>query len=271
MTRLYGVIGDPIAHSLSPFIHSQWITEFNLDAEYKAHRVEADDLKSALAEFERCGFGGLNVTLPHKLGALAASHSQGDGATRIGAANTLIWRDNGWHAENTDAPGFLKTLEDSNENVAGKTVGVIGAGGAAKAIVEALSSVGAHTQIYNRTYARAADLAGSFANAKAVDISLDDISQHTYEIDILVNTASFGHAGKMLDLGPGKDRLFYDISYGAAAADGLDAATQNGWHTQDGLGMLVAQAAFSFQHWFDIMPETQPMLKTCRAHLESTA
>lgn len=269
MTRPYGVIGDPIAHSLSPLIHSQWIAEFNLDAEYKAHRVEAGDLKSALAEFERQSFGGLNVTLPHKIGALTVSQTQSDAVKRIGAANTLIWQEKGWHAENTDAPGFLKTLEDSNENVDGKTVGVIGAGGAAKAIVEALSSAGAHTQIYNRTYTRAADLAESYENTKAVEISLDDISQHTDEIDLFVNTASFGHAGKTLNLGPGKDRLFYDISYGAAAAAGLHAAGQIGWRTQDGLGMLVTQAAFSFQHWFDIMPETQGMLKICRAHLES--
>lgn len=267
----YGVIGDPIAHSLSPFIHTKWLKEYNIDTEYKAHRVSADDLDSALAEFERRGFGGLNVTLPHKLGVLAASHTQSEAAKRIGAANTLIWKEKGWHAENTDAPGFLKTLEDTHESIAGKTVGVIGAGGAAKAIVEALSSAGAATRIYNRTYSRAKALADSFVNTTAIDASLDNISQYTDEVDLLVNTASYGYEGKTLDLGLGKDRLFYDISYGNAAAAGLHAAAETGWRTLDGLGMLVAQAAFSFQHWFDIMPETQTMLKTCRAHLESDA
>ena len=134
MTALYGVVGDPVSHSLSPVIHNAWMRDHQLDATYEAFLVPAGELADGLSTLERRGAKGLNITLPHKEAALAHADTQSDIARRIGAANTLVrTKDGGWHAENTDAPGFAETLGAAHIDVAGQNVCVLGAGGAARA------------------------------------------------------------------------------------------------------------------------------------------
>ena len=268
MTALYGVIGDPIAHSLSPLIHGGWIRDHHLDAVYLPMKVPAGELGETLKSLERRNAAGVNITLPHKLDALAIAEEASDAARTIGAANTLSrTKDGGWYADNTDAPGFLADLQDQGiSSVGGKTVFVLGAGGAARAIVYALVAEHARVFICNRTEVKARALAvelGAEAGA-----SLEKGFSQIESAEFVVNTTSLGHTGGTLNLPDGGGRLFHDISYGKAARGMLKAAAERGWKTADGLGMLVHQAAESFQIWTNILPSTSKALTRARTALE---
>ncbi|KCZ91773.1 shikimate dehydrogenase [Hyphomonas johnsonii] len=270
MTRLYGVIGDPIAHSLSPLIHNAWLREHGIDADYRAMQVPAGQLPDALETLTRQGSRGVNITLPHKQVALQLAESSGSLVMRIGAANTLIRTDSGgWHAENTDAPGFVHALESAGIQVAGKRVFLLGAGGSAHAVAVALTDLRAALTICNRTLAHAESLATRLditPDIRTLEAGLADLST----ADIVVNTLSLGYEGGGLDLPPGRGRTFYDINYGRAAAATRERAVAQDWKTLDGLGMLVAQAAFSFEHWFGILPDMAAAEQRCRAVVEAT-
>jgi shikimate dehydrogenase len=271
MTQLYGVIGDPIAHSLSPLIHNAWLREHGIDASYVAMLVPDGELEDALATLTRQGARGLNITLPHKQTALALANEQGDLAKRIGAANTLVRTEaGGWRAENTDAPGFIHTLDAAGLNLAGKNVFLLGAGGSARALAVVLTDLQANLTICNRTIARAEAIADSLP-AKPTACTLDVGLERLATAELVVNTLSIGHTGKVLALPQGTGRTFYDISYGKAAAATLSHADAQGWTTMDGLGMLVAQAAFAFEHWFDILPDMDSAQSRCRAVVEATS
>jgi len=218
MSALYGVIGDPISHSLSPLIHNGWIRDHDLDAAYVPMHVPAGDLSETLQTLERRNAAGLNITLPHKLEALDLADKASEEARKIGAANTLSrTADGGWYADNTDAPGILADLNDQGiSSVGGKTVFVIGAGGAARAVVCALVGERAKVFICNRTESKAKALAIEFgAEAGA---SLETGLSNLSKADLVINTASLGHQGETLNLPDGNGRLFHDISYGKPAS-----------------------------------------------------
>ena len=267
MTALYGVVGDPISHSLSPLIHSGWMRDHGLDAAYLPMQVPAGELGQTLRTLENRNASGVNVTLPHKLDALDLADDASETAKVIGAANTLSrTKDGGWYADNTDAPGFLADLQDQGiSSVGGKNVFVIGAGGAARAIVYAL--VGEHAKVFigNRTASKAKALALEFG--ADVGMSLDDCFANMTDADIVVNTTSLGLSGMTLDLPDGGGRLLHDISYGKGAGDVLQDANKRGWKTADGLGMLVHQAAESFQIWTGIVPSSAKALERARSAL----
>ena len=259
MTGLYGVIGDPIAHSLSP-----------LDATYKAMQVPAGELEEALATLTRQGARGLNITLPHKQAALALAEEKGDLARRIGAANTLTRTDSGgWRADNTDAPGFIHTLDKAGLDVAGKNVFLLGAGGSARALAVVLTDLRANLTICNRTLSRAREIADDLLTKPEI-CTLDVGLARLATAELVVNTVSLGHTGQALELPKGTGRTFYDISYGKAAAPTLAHSIAQDWRTMDGLGMLVAQAAFAFELWFDIVPDMESAEARCRAIVEAT-
>ena len=268
MTALYGVIGDPIAHSLSPLIHSGWIRDHHLDAVYLPMKVPAGELGETLKSLERRNAAGVNITLPHKLDALGLADEASEAARAIGAANTLSrTEDGGWYADNTDAPGFLADLQDQGiSSVGGKTVFVLGAGGAARAVVYALVAEHARVFICNRTELKAKALAVEFGAQAGT--SLENGLNQMDSADIVINTTSLGHSGETLTLPDGKGRLFHDISYGKAAKGTLTAAAAREWKTADGLGMLVHQAAESFQIWTQIVPSTEKALTRARNALE---
>ena len=271
MTLLLGVIGDPVSHSLSPFIHNRWIRAHGIDATYEALQVPAGELGPALETLEARGGVGFNITLPHKEDALRLAREASDVARRIGAANTLIHRpDGGWRAENTDAPGFVRALTDAGIDPGGLRVTLLGAGGSARAVAVSLSDLRADLTIANRTDARARALVketGIEARICTLEEGLADASGS----DLVVNTLSLGHSDGTLELPDGQGRPFFDISYGKAAASIAQAARKRGWHPHDGLGMLVAQAAYSFERWFDILPETGSTLAACRKLVEATS
>jgi shikimate dehydrogenase len=266
-TKLYAVIGDPVSHSLSPLIHNRWLHEARIDAAYVALHLQSADAASDIRALARTGFSGLNITLPHKRAALEASAQVSPEAKAIGAANTLV-RENGadWSAHNTDVAGFSDALQAAlGQAVEGRRVVLIGAGGAARAAVFELSRRGVELAIVNRTKANADALARDLA-PRAVTAELARLDELSENADILVNTASLGHAGASLPALPaGRDRPFLDMSYGKAAQGALAHARAAGWAPHDGLRMLVGQAAAAFHIWFGIAPDVQGALKACQA------
>ena len=193
MTKLLGVLGDPVSHSLSPVIHSHWIREAGLDATYEALRVAPDEFNLALETLSTRDCVGFNVTLPHKTAAFGASALLSDAAQAIGAVNTLTLQDNGaWHGHNTDASGFLDALD--RQNIAPKPetkVIVIGAGGAARAVVYALSSIAVLPLILNRTEAKARQLSTDLTGSEAAYGSVDHLYGRAAEADLVIKALGF--------------------------------------------------------------------------------
>ncbi len=261
---LFGVIGDPIAHSLSPLIHNRWMREQGLDARYVALQVAAGGLGDALRTLGDQGFRGLNITLPHKEAALAEAAAVGVVAGEIGAANTLVWRrEGGWQAENTDAGGFALALEHEAVALPGLRITLLGAGGSARAIAYTLSGQGAILTVANRSLERAEKLVHALA-PDAHAATLEEGLSGLPEADIVINALSLGHQGETIPLPVTRNGIFYDISYGRAAQPMLDQARRCGWRTRDGLPMLVAQAALSFEVWTGIRPDMAPALEEVR-------
>lgn len=270
MTALFGVVGDPIAHSLSPLIHTGWMKTHGLDAKYEAIRIPEGGFAEGLHKLEARGLVGLNVTLPHKTAAAEIATHASEAVARLGVANTLHRKDNVWHADNTDVGGFqdmLTSLLDAP--LKDQRVTVLGAGGSARAIVYALSVAGAQITLCNRTLSRAEDLLKDLEIQHGQTLDLETGLSQVGDADLVVNTTSAGHGGTGFDLPDGGGRPLVDISYGPAADKILTPARANGWKTSDGLSMLVHQAARSFEIWFDIAPDTEDALKRCRAALET--
>lgn len=270
MTRLLGVIGDPVSQSLSPYIHNHWLRQNQIDAVYAAMEVKAGELAASLESLMSHDAIGLNITLPHKEEALRLVGSASDTARRLGAVNTLIRVPDGtWTAENTDAPGFALTLDYGDIAVEGREVFLLGAGGSARAVADVLARRGARLTLCNRTIARAESLALDLAPSARI-LSLDEGLSQLSRAQVVINTLSLGHSGGRLSLPESDGGIFYDISYGKGAAASLAEAKRQGWRTLDGLGMLVAQAALSFEHWFGILPDLAAAHTRARALLEST-
>ncbi len=268
-TRIYGVVGHPVRHSLSPLIHNTWIAEHGLDAVYVALELESDAASDDFDVYYRSGMAGLNITAPHKLMALSSAVDASPLATRIGAANTLTKSRHGWTADNTDVFGFLQALQSatSDQNVSGAQVLMIGAGGAARAAVCALHDDGADLTVVNRTQDKAIRLVDELAPG-ASTAPIEDLVDLIRSADIVVNATSMGHTGgQEFPLGEGRNRLLFDLTYGKASEPLVLQARQAGWRTEDGLRMLVEQARASFRIWNDIDPDVNAVLSDCRAQV----
>ncbi|HPE24364.1 shikimate dehydrogenase [Albidovulum sp.] len=259
---LAGVIGSPIAHSKSPLLHGHWLKTYGIAGYYIPMDVAQADLKEVLHALPRAGFVGLNVTIPHKETVLALADIVTDRAALIGAANTLIFRADGKiHADNTDGHGFIANLRQNAPKwrPAAGPAAVIGAGGAARAVVTALLDAGApEVRITNRTRARADVLRSEFG-ARVVVYDWVQAGNMLEDAVTVVNTSSLGMVGKPdlrlpLDaLSP--DAVVNDLVYTPLRTAFLDAAADIGCVTVDGLGMLLHQAAPGFERWFGKRPE----------------
>ncbi len=256
MTRPYAeVIGDPIAHSRSPVIHAFWAKALGLDVEYRAHRVVSDDLPAYFAaRAADPAWRGCNITVPHKIAALDHVADPGNVRTSIGAINTVFRQPDGTLAgTNTDAAGFWTPIADLD--LAGRAVTVIGAGGAARAILWALARVGVGpVTVMNRNVLKGAALLAAFG-LKGQALPPGPAAPPSA---LLVNATSLGMAGQPpldLDLSAlPDDAVVYDIVYAPLETRLLAAARGRGLDTIDGLEMLVGQAAIAFAILFGHEP-----------------
>lgn len=258
---LAGVIGSPIAHSKSPQLHQYWLRTYGLRGYYVPMDVRSDDLAEVLRTLPKAGFVGVNITVPHKEKALELADLITDRATLIGAANTLIFRKDGKiHADNTDGYGFVENLRQGApgwEPSAGPAA-VLGAGGAARAVVASLIDVGVpRIMISNRTRVRADKLAEDFGKRVQV-VEWVKAGNMLEEAALVVNTTSLGMLGKPemrvpLD-GMRRDAVVTDLVYNPLQTRLLREAEKLGCTTVDGLGMLLHQAVPAFERWFGKRP-----------------
>lgn len=271
-----GVIGWPIAHSLSPRLHGFWLREYAVDGAYVPLAVAPENLSAALHGLPALGLRGVNVTIPHKVAVIDHVAEVTTTARRIGAVNTVTVRPDGsLHGDNTDAYGFLTNLEDAGWQPDDRPAVVLGAGGAARAVCAALAQAGvASIRLCNRTADRAADLISALSAAAAADTgSLPDLQIVPWAdrgaavngAGLLVNTTSLGMSGKPpldLDLTAlPTDATVNDIVYTPLTTPLLAAAAAAGHRTVDGLGMLLHQARPGFHAWFGVDPAVTPALR----------
>lgn len=267
-TLLFGVVGHPVTHSLSPRIHQFWYKELGFNAAYHALDLVSETAKSDISALARAGYSGLNITLPHKLTAFEAADQVSDAAKIIGAVNTLktsgLNEENRlWLGDNTDWTGFLWSLDRFCPDLPTEAV-LIGAGGAARAVAYALKIRGIKLALINRTIDKAEALAAEMALNVSRVTHLDNLTSACDGANLVINTVSLGHTGGKLTLPPSDDGYFLDISYGKAAAPTLNAAKQAGWAIEDGLPMLIGQAADAFNIWFGEQPDREAALKVAR-------
>jgi shikimate dehydrogenase len=258
---LAGVIGNPIEHSLSPRLHGHWLKTLGIPGFYIPIRIEREDLKSVIRTLPKAGFVGLNVTIPYKEAILDIADLVTDRAAVMGAANTLIFRKDGKiHADNTDGYGFIENLRQNAPgwNPKSGPAAVLGAGGAARAVVASLLDVGVEElRISNRTRARADALRSEFGSR----IHVHDWVQAGNMLEgatTVVNTTSLGMTGRPelrvpLD-GLTAGAVVNDLVYTPLITPLLEAAAQKGCITVDGLGMLLYQATPGFERWFGHRP-----------------
>jgi shikimate dehydrogenase len=259
---LAGVIGHPVAHSRSPALHGYWLKRYGLKGCYIPIDIAPVDLPELIHTLPRLGFVGLNVTIPHKESILQIADIVTDRAALIGAANTLIFRRDGKiHADNTDGSGFIANLRQNAPHWApasGPAV-VLGAGGAARAVVAALIEVGVpEIRLANRTRPRADGLRSDFG-AKVQVHEWVQAGNILEDVVTVVNTTSLGMTGKP-DFRVPLDRLnpkalVTDLVYTPLKTQLLIEAEAMGCTTVDGLGMLLHQAAPGFERWFGVRPE----------------
>lgn len=241
----YAVLGDPIAHSLSPAMHNAAYAALEMPLRYTALQVPAGELDQALALCTRLGYRGVNVTLPLKEEALRWADSASPIAMRVGAANTLDLRRR--HADNTDAPGFMEALRDLGLGGSPGAALVLGAGGSARAVVFALADAGWSVAVWARRPEQSATLAAAAGGAvQAVQEPNADGA------DLIVNATSAGLAGDVPPVlweGARAKACVMDLAYGLAALPFLQAARECGLRGCDGAPMLVAQGALAFEGW----------------------
>ncbi|KAB2543113.1 shikimate dehydrogenase [Salipiger aestuarii] len=259
---LAGVIGAPVGHSRSPRLHGHWLKTHGLPGHYVPLEIAADVFEDALRMLPKLGFVGVNITIPYKERVIEIADLVSDRATLIGAANTIIFRADGRiHADNTDGYGFIENLRQGApgwDAKAGPAV-VLGAGGAARAVVASLLELGApEIRLTNRTRLRADALRAEFGNRITV-VEWVQAGNVLDDAALVVNSTSLGMVGKPelrvpLD-GLRKGTVVTDLVYTPLQTRLLKVAAEHGCTCVDGLGMLIHQAVPGFERWFGQRPD----------------
>ena len=265
---LAGVMGWPVAHTRSPAIHNHWIARHGLKGAYVQLPVHPDRLEAALRGLPALGFAGCNVTVPHKVSAMHFMDELHPTAQRVAAINTIVVQPDGsLLGMNNDGAGYVQSLRDADPTWRGDAgpALVLGAGGAARAIVVALLDEGVpELRITNRTLERAQALAEAFGERVKV-VPWAERNEAMAGISLLVNTTTQGMHGQLpldvvLDALPAA-AMVSDAIYIPMETPLLAQARLRGHRTVNGLGMLLNQARPAFKAWFGVMPEITPELR----------
>ena len=262
-----GIIGWPVSHSRSPLIHNHWLAEAGRPGHYERCPIDpADDFAAALRRMAEDGFIGANVTIPHKENAFHAMDELDAAAQTLGAVNTIAFQDGRLTGHNTDGAGFIAGLDEAEADHAWRhhPVLLLGAGGAARAIIVALAAAGVpEIRLLNRTRARAEALQGLSDKVRVHE--WDDRAALSEGCHLLVNTTSLGMQGAApLDMplaGLAPRAMVSDIVYTPLKTDLLARAQAAGLVAVDGLGMLLHQAALAFEIWFGHRPHVTADLR----------
>jgi shikimate dehydrogenase len=274
MSDLYAVMGNPINHSKSPQIHSAFSEQTDQDLIYSAILVPLEKFKAEADSFFRNG-RGLNITVPFKEDAWQYADTYSSRALRAGAVNTLIKKEDGSvHADNTDGMGMVRDITVNNAcSIVGKRILVLGAGGAVRGILEpVLAEKPQEVVVANRTVSKAQNLAKDFADLGP--ISGCGFEQIEGQFDLIINGTSASLSGELPPVPESvihAETTCYDMMYGAEpTVFNQWAASLNAAATLDGLGMLVEQAAESFNLWRGVRPESSPVIHSIRESLTPT-
>lgn len=278
-----GVLGFPISHSLSPRMHHSAFVAMDLEGAYLPFCVEANQLAGAIIGAGHLGFTGLNVTIPHKQGALEVMDQLTEQARLVGAVNTILYKGKQRIGHNTDGPGFLAALSHrlslATQELRDMEVVVLGAGGAARSIVHELVRCNAQVGLYNRTHAKAEELAASLPKHLSPYCHVMQQSQLQRRVErsaVIINTTSAGMKGvgakAPLPLAWLQPRhIVFDIVYNPLETPLLKHARQLGCIVENGVSMLVWQGIKAWQFWFGMEPPYSVLQQAVVEGLESEA
>ncbi|MCE1227279.1 MAG: shikimate dehydrogenase [Geobacteraceae bacterium] len=279
-TRVYGIIGCPVAHSLSPVMQNAALHAAAVDAIYVPFCVESDQLCAAVSGLRASGVCGFNVTIPHKTAIMPLLDELALSAVQAGAVNTVVNQEGRLIGHNTDGDGLIYSLvKDLDCNVVGSRVVLVGAGGAARGALAALCRAGVKSVVVlNRTKTAAEELSNSFrlsfSQVLLHGAALDaQAGQFLSDADLLINATSLGMAGEKIDgltlaLLPDHAKV-YDMIYNPSLTPLLLDARTRGLKAANGLGMLVAQGELAFSLWHGVAPEHDVMQKALSSFLDA--
>ena len=263
MSKKYklGVVGNPIEHSLSPFIHSRFSRNENINIEYLPYKVADENFDSFIKEFfSDANSKGLNVTLPHKKKAAEISGSISKEAKYINAVNTISSSKKGLLLFSTDGIGFIDDMNNKKFKFKNKKILMIGAGAAIESILYKVAQSGAsHITVLNRTMEKASRLVRKFSNMITIDTDLNEEIPY----DLVINGTSAGLTGEFKPIENifiHESTHFYDLNYSLVETPFCKWAKGKSDYVDDGIGMLVYQAAHSFEKWFEVFPETESVI-----------
>jgi shikimate dehydrogenase len=278
-TRLVGVMGWPVEHTMSPHMHNAAYAELGMNCCYVPLAVKPEGLADAVAGLHALGFAGCNITVPHKQGVFDCLDEVSEEAQIVGAVNTLVRKARGWAGGNSDLHGFLMSLDEERVTLKGKRSLVLGAGGAARGLVYALASQGAEIVLMNRTLARAEGLAkemeAAFPGAMAAALPMEEglLLQEAERAELFVNTTSLGMWPEV-GRSPWPEgtpfpshQVVFDAVYNPLRTRLMEQAEASGARAIGGLKMLVYQGAVAFDWWFGVMPPAETMYQVARRRL----
>ncbi|MGV3467336.1 MAG: shikimate dehydrogenase [Heyndrickxia sp.] len=275
MKKLFGVIGNPISHSMSPMMHNDALESVNIDGYYHAFKILPRDLEIAVKGMKAIGIEGFNVTIPHKTSILPMLDRIDELASAIGAVNTVVREGNDFVGYNSDGLGFIRSLQErwKKDLINEKTL-IIGAGGAAKAIFYSLASEGVvKMDICNRTPARAQALVDQCPFQCETNIlNLHEASKRLAEYTLVIQTTSIGMSPNINEVPFSLENIkphthAVDIIYNPLETKFLKEARQKGATTQNGIGMFVHQGAIAFEKWTGMQPDINRMEHMVLQHL----
>lgn len=279
MEDLYCVMGNPVEHSRSPWIHTRFAELSGQRLRYEKRLIPLENFAESVRRFQQDAQGaarGCNITVPFKFEAAALARATTERARIAGAANVLSFHDDGIRADNTDGVGLVNDIQkNARVPLAGRDVLLIGAGGGASGVLGPLLEAGVQSvTLVNRTHARAAELAARhapLATRHRVVLHVQDIEVVRGSFDVVINATASSLVGSAVPVRPSvlkPGSLAVDMMYGAAAQGFLDWARTHGAVPRDGLGMLVEQAAEAFLIWRGVRPPSALVLDELRARVD---